>query len=148
VGGQKKWRDKYEKLAPSEQFASAKQVPTFAAPQTPFSLHALVERQVLQLVLHLRAQLHQLLPVPQQLPHIPHRGTRHPQPRKPPVEQQLQNMLRVVLIEYALQSGSLEEVWSDQLIKWCCIDRLSRHRLSETGRDVRRLIYCAFRSPQ
>jgi hypothetical protein len=36
----------------------------------------------------------------------------------------------------ALQIGSLEEVLSDQLIRWCCIDRLSWHVLSECGRGA------------
>ena len=36
----------------------------------------------------------------------------------------------LVLIEYGLACGSREKVLSDQLIKGCCIDRLSWHDLS------------------
>jgi hypothetical protein len=32
-----------------------------------------------------------------------------------------------------LHIGSLEEVLSDQMIRWCCINRLSRQGLSECG---------------
>ena len=35
----------------------------------------------------------------------------------------------LVLIEYGLACGSREKVLSDQLIKGCCIDRLSWQRL-------------------
>jgi hypothetical protein len=40
------------------------------------------------------------------------------------------------LTEYSQQIGSPGEVLSDQLIGWCCIDRLSRQRLSGTCHEV------------
>ena len=54
------------------------------------SAHALVQRQVLQLVLHLGAHLHQLVPVQQQLPQIALRGRGYPNPRKTVLQHQLQ----------------------------------------------------------
>jgi hypothetical protein len=55
----------------------------------------LVQRQRLQLILDLRLQPHPLLPVHQQLPHIAFLRRRHPDPRKPPLLQQPQQMRRV-----------------------------------------------------
>jgi len=56
------------------------------------SAHALVQRQVLQLVLHRGAHLHQLVPVQQQLPQIALRGRGYPNPRKTVLQHQLQQV--------------------------------------------------------
>src|ERR1700676_1283275 len=88
-------------------------------PQTPFPPHALVQRQVLQLVLHLRADFHQLLPVPQQLPHIAHLLARHPQPGKSSVDQQIQNVLGIATVGLLLphhQPPNLRRISDPQLV--------------------------------
>jgi hypothetical protein len=56
-------------------------------PQLALLLHPAVHRQMLQPVFHPRPDLHQLVPMDQQLPHIPLLSRRHPQPRKPPLPQ-------------------------------------------------------------
>jgi rRNA processing protein Gar1 len=58
-------------------------------------LHATVHRQMLQSVLDPRANLHQLVPVNQQLAKIALLSRRSPQPRKTVFDQQLQNVARV-----------------------------------------------------
>ena len=53
---------------------------------------------MLQPILHPRPNLHQLVPVNQQLPQIAHPRIRSPQPRKPSLQQQLQNVRRIALV--------------------------------------------------
>src|SRR6202795_3510266 len=96
-----------------------RRAPAFAAPQTALAPHALVQRQVLQLILHLRANFHQLLPVPQQLPHIAHLRAGHPQPGKPSVDQQIQNMLGIATVGLLLphhQPPNLRRISDPQLV--------------------------------
>src|SRR5579863_10267434 len=64
-------------------------------PQLPLLLHALTQHQRLQPILNPRPPLHLLVPMHQQLPHIPFLQTRHPYPRKPILHQQLQQLRRV-----------------------------------------------------
>ncbi len=65
------------------------------APQLAFFLHPVTQRHGLQLILRTGPRLHLLVAMHQQLPHVPHLQTRHPDPRKPVLPQQLQQMLRV-----------------------------------------------------
>jgi hypothetical protein len=58
-------------------------------------MHSLTQHQRLQLILDPRPPLHLLVPMHQQLPHIPLLQRRHPDPRKPVFSQQLQHQLRV-----------------------------------------------------
>ncbi len=72
--------------------------PPHLRPQLPLLLHTLARRHRLQLVLHLRPRHHLLVPMHQQLPHVPLFQTRHPDSRKllrVGVEQQMEQMLRV-----------------------------------------------------
>ncbi len=53
---------------------------------------------MLQSVLHPRPNLHQLVPVNQQLPQVALLRARRPQARKPAFQQQLQNVPRIALV--------------------------------------------------
>ena len=69
--------------------------PSGLRPQLALALHALAQRQRVQLILHLRPRLHLLVAMHQQLPHIPLFQARHPDLRKPILQQQLQQMLGI-----------------------------------------------------
>jgi len=56
----------------------------------------------LQFVFHLAANLHQLVPMQHQLPQIALLPVRSPQPRKPPLNPQPQNVRRVPLVRLLL----------------------------------------------
>ena len=72
-------------------------------PQLAFFLHPTTQSHGLQLILGARPRLHPstssgqalLVTMHQQLPHMPHLQARHPDPRKPILHQQLQQVLRV-----------------------------------------------------
>ncbi len=83
---------------PTFQGKCAKRHLTRLAPQSGLLLHAAIHRQMLQTIFHPRPNLHQLVPVNQQLPQIAHRRIRSPQPRKPTLAQKRQNVRRVALV--------------------------------------------------
>ena len=58
--------------------------------QLPLPLHALIQCQRLQLILHLRAHAHQLVTMQEQLPVISLGRRGHPDPRKTILRQKLQ----------------------------------------------------------
>ena len=78
-----------------QQFQLLQLRPPRFSPQLPLLLHSLAQGHGLQLVLHSRPRLHLLVAMHQQLPHVPLLQTRHPDPRKPILPQQIQQMLRV-----------------------------------------------------
>ena len=80
---------------PAIQFQSAQQLLPCLGPQLSLLLHPLVQRNVLQLVLHPRAHLHQRVPMLQQLPQIPLLHAGHPDAGKIIFPQQLQQVARV-----------------------------------------------------
>jgi hypothetical protein len=65
-------------------------------------LHALVQHQVLQPVLHPRADADQTMTMDQQLPQIAVLFARPPKPREPLLHQQLQNVGRIALVRLLL----------------------------------------------
>src|SRR6202140_2177875 len=73
-----------------------------SGPQLVLLLHAVAQRHGLQLILGARPRLHLLVPMHQQLPHIPHLQARHPDPRKPVFDEQMHQMLRVPPIRLLL----------------------------------------------
>src|SRR5436190_4585218 len=72
------------------------------APQLVLPLHSFIQAKVLQFVLHPRPHDHQLVTMQQQLPQVAHFTRWHPDPRKPPLDQQLQNMRRIALVRLLL----------------------------------------------
>src|SRR6266576_3721935 len=64
-------------------------------PKLALPLHPLAQRQRMQLVLGARPGLHLLVPMHQQLPHVPLLQRRHPDARKPILHQQGPQLLRV-----------------------------------------------------
>src|SRR5713101_6228239 len=69
--------------------------PPHLRPQLVLFLHPVAQRHGLQLVLGACPRLHLLVPMHQQLPHIPLLQTRHPDFRKPILTQQIEQMFRV-----------------------------------------------------
>src|SRR5271157_3334726 len=65
------------------------------APQGTLLLQAAIQRQVLQPILHPGANLHQLVPMNQQLAQITLLCAGHPQPRKPALHQKPENVSRI-----------------------------------------------------
>src|SRR5439155_7441356 len=69
--------------------SSAQDLLSGLAPQLALPLHSFIQAKVLQFVFHPRPHDHQLVTMQQQLPQVAHFTRRHPDPRKPPLDQQL-----------------------------------------------------------